>query len=147
MRLCKNQESKFDILPILRNKEFFQDSLFSGLQNKLALENDESFPENDFNKFLDQREGDLKNQSVILIDTWANEATSKVISLLPSGSRVFLLGNLSDKSTFSLCATDIFLRYKTIEGFNLLQYIKQDLGMDRLKSLFSQIRDDYDANA
>ena len=55
MRLCKNQESKFDVLPILRNKEFFQDSLFSGLQDKLALENDESFPENDFNKFLDQR--------------------------------------------------------------------------------------------
>ena len=44
MRLSKSQESKFEVLPILRNKEFFQDSLFSGLQNKLALENDESFP-------------------------------------------------------------------------------------------------------
>jgi hypothetical protein len=120
MRLFKNQESKFDVLPILRSKDFYQDSLFSGWQNKLALENDESFPENDFNKFLDKRDGDLKNQPVILIDTWANEATSKVINLLPSGSRVILLGNSSDNSTFSLCATDLFLRYKTIEGFNLL---------------------------
>jgi hypothetical protein len=34
-----------------------------------------------------------------------------------------------------------------MEGFNLLQYIKDELGMDRLKSFFTQIRDDFDVNA
>lgn len=88
-----------------------------------------------------------QNQPLILLDTWSNKATSSLIEVIPSGSRILLLGNLSEKAEgLTLNTSDLFLRYKTLEGFNLLRFLREDLSKDRMREFLNFIRDDFDQN-
>ena len=133
------------MIPVFSNKDFVHD-LEKNFSQTFSLNNDFSFPVNDFNKFLDQN--NLLNSSLILVDTWANQATSTLIKILPSGSRIILLGNLSERSEgLTLNSTDLFLRYKTLEGFNLLKYLREECDKNRITEFLNFIRDDFDQNA
>lgn len=71
-----------------------------------------------------------------------------MIEVIPSGSRILLLGNLSEKAEgLTLNTSDLFLRYKTLEGFNLLRFLREDLSKDRMREFLNFIRDDFDQNA
>ena len=88
------------------------------------------------------------NQPLILLDTWSNKATSSLIEMIPSGSKIILLGNLSERNEgLTLNTSDLFLRYKTLEGFNLLRFLREDLSKERMKEFLLFIRDDFDKNA
>ena len=89
-----------------------------------------------------------QNQPLILLDTWSNKATSSIIEMIPSGSKIILLGNLSERAEgLTLNTSDLFLRYKTLEGFNLLRFLREDLSKERMREFLLFIRDDFDNNA
>ena len=68
--------------------------------------------------------------------------------MIPSGSKIILLGNLSERAEgLTINSSDLFLRYKTLEGFNLLRFIREDLPKERLREFLLLIRDDFDQNA
>jgi hypothetical protein len=68
--------------------------------------------------------------------------------MIPSGSKIILLGNLSERGEgLTLNTSDLFLRYKTLEGFNLLRFLREDLSKERMKEFLLFIRDDFDKNA
>ncbi len=41
----------------------------------------------------------------------------------------------------------MFLRFKVIEGFNLLQFMRGELTKERVQQFYKMIRDDFDQNA
>jgi hypothetical protein len=96
MNLCRNQqELNFELLPVVQREENLSNIHLSP-EHKLCLGNNYAFPEDQFSKYLENRAD--PSQPVILIDSWAHHATSKAIRLLPSGSRILLAGNLSEKT-------------------------------------------------
>ena len=59
------------------------------------------------------------------------------------------MGNLSEMhdSGFQINSSDLFLRYKTLEGFNLLKYIRsEELSKDKIRDMLERIREDFDSN-
>ena len=86
----------------------------------------------------------VQDRQVIILDTWSNKATSRLIELAPSGTRVILVGNLSEKKSLTLCSSDFFIQHKCIEGFNLIKYLTESLSQERMNEFFRIIRDDFD---
>lgn len=81
-------------------------------------------------------------ERVIVIDTWGSKATSKVIEMVPAGSHIILLGNVSEKRNLTVRTTDISLNHKCIEGFNLIKYMCECLSKERREEFHKLIRDD-----
>lgn len=91
---------------------------------------------------MEQR--NIQCRPCVMIDCWSSKATSRCISLLPPGSRILVLGNLSESSQINISPLDLFMHHKIVEGFNLLKYMEK-LSKERLQEFFRLIRDDFDS--
>lgn len=144
-RLTRRMNSHvFEFVPIFRNSGFVTGQDKSELQgtNFFYLNNEERLAEEDITGFLKDR----MDMPAIVIDAWANKATSQLIKLLPSDSRAILLGNLSEKERLSLDTVDLFMHSKHVEGFNLLKYLQDCVSKERRKTFYDFIREDFDSN-
>lgn len=87
-----------------------------------------------------------------LIDTVGGEMSGKLFSWMPSQSEMILVGNLSSQD-MSLCTTEFFIHNKRIRGFNLEDYLRDEVSDDNRifnftynrKRFFQIIQDDINS--
>ena len=113
----KGDKKNFEVIPILRQED-------KNIKSERFIKLSGSQYQFDEKEFL---EIVSDNKSAMLIDLWGDKTSAQAIKLLPAGSTILLLGNLSEKEALQLNCNDLFMCHKQIEGFNLLKFMKDEL--------------------
>ena len=124
-------------IAMVRNEEEAKSlkSEFKELENILLMNDEYS---------LDKLSGLISNyQTSFLIDTVGGDQSGRIFERMPANSEMVFLGNLSKDEYLKFNATEFFLHNKKLRGFNLEEYMKEELSEMRRIEFFKILAEDF----
>jgi hypothetical protein len=73
-----------------------------------------------------------KYKTKCFIDTLGGDLSGRIFSMMPDGSEMIALGNITC-SNLNLETTEFYMHSKKVMGFNLIKYMREELSADKKK--------------